>query len=57
VSSADDAATRRQQVDDLLLRIDAQRRQQLLVEAAGAYAPALEQEAMRTREQLADLVR
>jgi hypothetical protein len=57
VNSADDAATRRQQVDDLLLRIDAQRRQQLLVEAAGAYAPALEQEAMRTREQLADLVR
>lgn len=57
MSSADDAATRRQQVDDLLLRIDAQRRQQLLVEAAGAYAPALEQEAMRTREQLADLVR
>ena len=57
MSSAGETATRRQQVDELLLRIDAQRRQQLLVEAAGAYAPALEQEAMRTREQLADLVR
>jgi hypothetical protein len=57
VTSVDDATTRRQQVDDLLRRIDAQRRQQLLVEAAGAHAPALEQEAMRTREQLADLVR
>lgn len=57
MTSVDDATTRRQQVDDLLRRIDAQRRQQLLVEAAGAYAPALEQEAMRTREQLADLVR
>jgi len=57
MSSAGETPTRRQQVDDLLRRIDAQRRQQLLVEAAGAYAPALEQEAMRTREQLADLVR
>jgi hypothetical protein len=57
MSTADDGTTRRQQVDDLLRRIDAQRRQQLLVEAAGAYAPALEQEVMRTREQLADLVR
>ena len=47
----------RQQVDDLLQQIDAQRRQQLLLEAAGAYAPGLEQEANQTREQLAQLVR
>ncbi len=57
MSSADGRTTRRQEVDDLLRRIDAQRRQQLLLEAAGAYAPSLEQEAMRTREQLAELVR
>jgi hypothetical protein len=58
VSSADDGTTTRgQQVDDLLRRIDAQRRQRLLLEAAGAHAPALEQETVRTREQLADLVR
>jgi hypothetical protein len=57
VNGSDGAPTRRQQVDDLLRRIDAQRRQQLLLEAAGAQAPALEQEAMRTREQLAELVR
>lgn len=48
---------RRRQVDDLLREIDAQRRQQLLLEAAGAYAPGLEQEARRTREALAELVR
>lgn len=47
----------RQRVDDLLREIDAQRRQQLLLEAAGAYAPGLEQEARQTREALADLVR
>ena len=57
MNRADGGTTRRQQVDDLLRRIDAQRRQQLLLEAAGAQAPALEQEAMRTREQLAELVR
>jgi hypothetical protein len=57
VSTAEAGTTRRQQVDDLLRRIDAQRRQQLLLEAAGAYAPSLEQEAIRTREQLAELVR
>jgi hypothetical protein len=57
VSSVGEATTRPQQIDDLLRRIDAQRRQQLLLEAAGAHAPALEQEVMRTREQLADLVR
>jgi hypothetical protein len=57
VSSLDDRAARRQEVDELLRRIDAQRRQQLLLEAAGASAPALELAAIRTREQLADLVR
>jgi hypothetical protein len=56
VSSRDDSAARRQQVDELLQRIDAQRRQQLLLEAAGAYAPPLEQEVMQMRAQLADLV-
>jgi hypothetical protein len=44
-------------VDELLRQIDAQRRQQLLIEAAGAYAPALEREAAQTRQQLAELVR
>jgi hypothetical protein len=53
VSNRDD---RRQRVDDLLREIDAQPRQQLLLEAAGAYAPGLEQEAIQTREQLAELV-
>jgi hypothetical protein len=48
---------RRRQVDELLRQIDAQRRQQLLLEAAGAQAPALEQEAERTRQALAALVR
>jgi hypothetical protein len=48
---------RRRQVDELLREIDAQRRQQLLLEAAGAHAPALEREAERTRRALADLVR
>jgi hypothetical protein len=57
VSSVDDRAVRRQQVDELLQRIDEQRRQQLLLEAAGAYAPALEQEARQTRDRLAELVR
>ena len=57
MSSADGGTERRQEVDELLCRIDAQRRQQLLLEAAGAYAPSLEQETMRTREQLAELGR
>ena len=57
MSSLDNSAGRRQQIDDLLREIDAQRRQQLLLEAAGAYAPGLEQEARQTREQLAELVR
>ena len=50
-------STRAQQIDELLRQIDVQRRQQLLLEAAGAYAPGLEQEASQTREQLAELVR
>jgi hypothetical protein len=57
VSAREDRAVHRQQVDELLREIDAQRRQRLLLEAAGAYAPGLEQEATRTREQLAQLVR
>ncbi len=57
MSAREDPAGRRQRIDDLLREIDAQRRQQLLLEAAGAYAPGLEQEASRTREQLAQLVR
>jgi hypothetical protein len=54
---SDQRATHRQQIDDLLSRIDAQRRRQLLLEAAGAYAPGLEREAEETRQQLAELVR
>ncbi|MGZ4333251.1 MAG: hypothetical protein ACXVRJ_03150 [Gaiellaceae bacterium] len=57
MNTGDSRTQRRQQVDDLLHRIDAQRRQQLLLEAAGAHAPGLEQEAEQTRQQLADLVR
>jgi hypothetical protein len=53
----DDRTAHRQQIDELLLQIEAQRRQQLLLEAAGAYAPGLEQKARQTREQLAELVR
>jgi hypothetical protein len=57
VSAQDDRAERRQRVDDLLREIDAQRRQQLLLEAAGDYAPGLERESRQTRQQLAALVR
>ncbi len=57
MSPREERAGRRQRIDELLSAIDAQRRQQLLLEAAGAYAPGLEQEAMQTREQLAELVR
>jgi len=57
VSAREERALHRQQIDELLLQIDAQRRQQLLLEAAGAYAPGLEQEARQAREQLAELVR
>ncbi len=52
----DDRTPRRQRVDELLHQIDAQRRRQLLLEAAGAYAPGLEREAEQTRWQLAELV-
>ena len=52
-----DRAMHRQRIDDLLRQIDAQRRQQLLLEAAGAYAPGLDREVERTRQQLAELVR
>ena len=57
MSTRDDRTGHRQRIDDLLREIDAQRRQQLLLEAAGAYAPGLEQEARQTRETLAELVR
>ncbi|HEY5694646.1 MAG TPA: hypothetical protein VIR14_09070 [Gaiellaceae bacterium] len=57
MSSRDDRALRRQRVDELLREIDAQRRRQLLLEAAGAHAPGLEREAALTRRQLAELVR
>jgi hypothetical protein len=57
VSARDDRAAHRERIDDLLRQIDAQRRQQLLLEAAGAYAPGLEQEANQTRQQLSELVR
>jgi hypothetical protein len=57
VSVPADPGAHRQQIDDLLRQIDAQRRQRLLLEAAGAYAPGLEQEARQAREQLAQLVR
>ena len=55
--SNEDRAQRRREVDELLRVIDAQRRQQLLLEAAGAQAPALEREAAQTRQVLADLLR
>jgi hypothetical protein len=57
VSARDDRVGHRERIDDLLRQIDVQRRQQLLLEASGAYAPGLEQEARETREQLAELVR
>jgi hypothetical protein len=57
VNSREDSALRRRRVDELLREIDAQRRRQLLLEAAGAYAPVLEHEAERTRRELAELVR
>ena len=51
-----DRAVHRQRIAELLGQIDAQRRQQLLLEAAGAYAPGLEREAEQTRQQLAELL-
>jgi hypothetical protein len=56
VTGRDDRALRRQQIHDLLSQIDAQRRQQLLLEASGATAPVLELEQARIRQQLAELV-
>ena len=56
MSARDDRALRRERVDELLREIDAQRRQRLLIEAAGAYAPGLEREAEHTRQRLAELV-
>ncbi len=52
----DDRALHRERIDELLQRINVQRRQQLLLEAAGASAPGLEREAEQTRRRLADLV-
>ena len=57
MSAREDRVVQRERIDDLLREIDVQRRQQLLLEASGAYAPGLEQEARETREQLAELVR
>jgi hypothetical protein len=57
MSAREDRTDHRRQIDELLLELDAHRRQQLLLEAAGAYAPGLEQEARQAREQLAELVR
>lgn len=54
--SREDRALHRRRVDDLLQQIDAQRRHQLLLEAAGAYAPGLELEVEKMRQQLAELV-
>jgi hypothetical protein len=57
MTGRDDTDTRRRRVDELLRQIDDQRRRRLLLEASGAYAPGLEQEAAETRQQLAELVR
>jgi hypothetical protein len=57
VSSSADRARHRRRVDELLRQIDALRRQQLLLEVAGAQAPALELESAQTRQQLAELLR
>jgi hypothetical protein len=57
VTRSESRALHRQRVDELLRQIDVQRRQQLLLEVAGAQAPGLEREAEQTRQQLADLVR
>lgn len=56
MTSRDDRSFHRQRIDELLGQLDAQRRQQLLLEAAGAYAPALEREEEQTRQQLAELL-
>jgi hypothetical protein len=56
VKTRDERAIHRQRVDELLEQIDAQRRQQFLLGAAGMQAPGLERETQRTRQQLAELV-
>ena len=56
MTSHEDRTSHRQRIDELLLQIDAQRRQQLLLEVAGASAPGLEREAEQTRQQLAELL-
>jgi hypothetical protein len=56
VTGRDDRPLRLQRIHDLLSQLDAQRRQQLLLEASGATAPVLELEQARTRQQLAELV-
>ena len=56
MTGRDGRALRRQLIDDLLSQIEAQRQQQLLLEASGATAPVLELEQARTRRQLAKLV-
>ena len=57
MTSRDDRTAHRQTVDELLRQIDDKRRRQLLLEASGVYSPGLEQEAERTRQELAELVR
>lgn len=57
MSARENGTGRSRRVDELLREIDAQRRQTLLLEAAGASAPRLEREAEETRRRLADLVR
>jgi hypothetical protein len=57
MTGRENQAEHRQRIDELLREIDAQRRHQLLLEVSGVYAPGLEQEAARTRRQLAELVR
>ena len=55
-SRGDDRELRRHRIDELLSQIDARRRRQLLLEASGATAPALELDQARARQQLAELV-
>jgi hypothetical protein len=57
MTGREDRVEHRQRIDALLREIDAQRRHQLLLEASGVYAPGLEQEEVRTRRQLEELVR
>lgn len=56
MSPTEDRTQHRQRIDELLRQIESQRRQQLLLEAAGAQAPALERETEHTRQRLAELV-